>query len=122
MGRQRRQEAEGEGEEEGRQGDTCLNYGKTRHWARDCKEPRRQGRAHLVQDNIKELTLLMAEVCAMEAPRAHVLLDKTCVVVNLGRNGEEDFERWFLDNDAHDREPSGVHRPRHQRHEQRQVR
>jgi hypothetical protein len=49
-----------------------------------------------------------------------VLLDKTCVVVNLGRNGEEDFERWFLDNDAHDREPSGVHRPRHQRHGQRQ--
>ena len=40
--------------------DCCCNCGKIGHWDCDCKEPRRQERAHLAQDDKEEPALLMA--------------------------------------------------------------
>ena len=71
------------------------------HWARDCKEPRRQERAHLAQDDEEEPVLLMAQVCAInieaEDRGGCVELDEPRTRVNLGRAEEEVEERWYLD-------------------------
>jgi hypothetical protein len=83
-----------------------------------------------VQDDVEELALLMAEVCALsdstlETPSARVVLDERRAVANLEREGDEDAERWFLDTGASNHmtgEPSGLHRARHQRDRERQVR
>ncbi|CAA0839612.1 cysteine-rich RLK (RECEPTOR-like protein kinase) 8 [Striga hermonthica] len=41
--------------------DTCRRCGKTEHWARDCKNPKKEKReAHLAQVDDEELALLMA--------------------------------------------------------------
>jgi hypothetical protein len=58
-----------------------------------------------VQDDVEEPALLMAEVCALsdstlEMPTARVVLDERRAVANLGREGDEDAERWFLDTGA----------------------
>lgn len=45
--------------------DAYHRCGKTGHWACDYKEPRRQGHAQLVQEDIKESALLMTEVCVL---------------------------------------------------------
>ena len=60
---------------------------------RDCKEPRRQERAHLAQDDKEEPALQMAQVCtidtrAEEDQSARVVLDESHARVNLGRAEE----------------------------------
>jgi len=83
--------------------DRCRNCGKIEHWARDCKEPRRQQRAHLAQDDEEEPALLMAQVCAInteaEDRGERVVLDEPRARVNLGR-AEEAEEQWYLNTGA----------------------
>jgi hypothetical protein len=54
---------------DGRCDDTCRNYGRHGHWAKDCKQPRRN-RAYLAQaeEDDEEPALLMAQVCTTPAP------------------------------------------------------
>ena len=84
--------------------DRCRNCGKIEHWARDCKEPRRQDRAHLAQDDEEEPALLMAQVCAInteaEDRGGRVVLDEPRARVNLGRAEEEAEEQWYLNTGA----------------------
>jgi len=96
--------AEGAGKDGGDRAadkDRCRNCGKIRHWTRDCKEPRRQERAHLAQDDKEEPALLMAQVCAInteaEDRDGHVELDEPRTRVNLGRAEKEAEEMWYLD-------------------------
>ena len=103
-----RRKAEGAGKDGGDRvtdKDRCRNCGKVGHWARDCKEPRRQERAHLAQDDEEEPALLMAQVCAIntgaeEDQSAHVVLDEMCARVDLGREGDGAEEMWYLDTGA----------------------
>ena len=91
-----RQKAEGTGKDGGDRAadkDRCRNCGKIGHWAHDCKEPWRQERAHLAQDDEEESALLMAQVCAInteaEDRSGRVELDEPRARVNLWRAEEE---------------------------------
>ena len=86
-----RRKAEGAGKDGGDRvidKDRCRNCGKVGHWARDCKEPRCQERAHLAQDDEEEPALLMAQVCAInteaEDRGGRVELNESRARVNLG--------------------------------------
>ena len=101
-----RQKVEGagkDGRDRAADKDRCRNCSKIRHWARDCKEPRRQERAHLAQDDEEEPALLMSQVCAInteaEDRGRRVELDEPRARVNLGR-AEEAEEMWYLDTGA----------------------
>ncbi|KAF8783882.1 hypothetical protein HU200_000329 [Digitaria exilis] len=86
--------------------DQCLRCGESGHWANDCKLPRRQERAHLAQEDDDEgPSLLMAQACLLgeeteEETGARVELDESCAQVNLGREGDEPEEQWYLDSGA----------------------
>ena len=99
-----RRKAEGAGKDGGDRAtdkDRCRNRGKIGHWAHDCKEPRRQERAHLAQDDEEEPALLLAQVCTInteaEDRGGRVELDEPRARVNLGRAEEEAEELWYLD-------------------------
>ncbi|CAA0814359.1 Unknown protein [Striga hermonthica] len=89
-----------------------------RHWARDCKNPKKEKReAHLVQVDDEEPALLMATTCklhdvepeleevkaaATEQGKAlqAVHLDESSAQVHLGRMGGGMEQRWYLDSGA----------------------
>jgi hypothetical protein len=54
---------------DGPRDDTCRNYGRRGHWAKDCRQPRRN-RAYLAEaeEDDEEPALLMAQVCTTPAP------------------------------------------------------
>ncbi|CAA0841943.1 cysteine-rich RLK (RECEPTOR-like protein kinase) 8 [Striga hermonthica] len=98
--------------------DTCRRCGKTGHWARDCKNPKKEKReAHLAQVDDEEPALLMATTCklhdvepeleevkaaATEQGKAlqAVHLDESSAQVHLGRMGGGMEQRWYLDSGA----------------------
>ncbi|XP_066320247.1 uncharacterized protein [Miscanthus floridulus] len=90
------------------------------HWAKECPNHKQEKKteAHLTQaDDDDEATLLMATFCALhdveakekeeimavEVPRKAlkvVNLDEPRAQVHLGRMGDEQEQRWYLDSDA----------------------
>jgi hypothetical protein len=97
--------------------DKCHNHGRTDHWARDCRQPRKE-RVNLTQaEDDDEPTLLMAMVeeshDAVELAPPQVIepaleqqqlvhLDKTKAQAFLGTSCSDDdhLEGWYLDTGA----------------------
>ncbi|XP_066351449.1 uncharacterized protein [Miscanthus floridulus] len=99
---------------------TCRRCRKTGHWARECpnRKQEKTAEAHLAQANDEdEATILMATFCALHDVEAEekrevmavkgpekalkdVNLDEQRAQVLLGRVGDEQEQRWYLDSGA----------------------
>jgi transposase InsO family protein len=97
--------------------DKCRSYGKIRHWARECRSPRkREEQAHVVEDDEPTLMLAQTEtfsspnlgqpsaavaqlwlVVTSSAPKRSVELVEEEVYAVLGDAGEGDPKRWIFD-------------------------
>ncbi|CAA0813557.1 Unknown protein [Striga hermonthica] len=98
--------------------DTCRRCGKTGHWARDCKNPKKEkSEAHLAQVDDEEPALLMATICTLQDVEPEleevkaaateqgkalqaVHLDESSAQVHLGRICGGMEQRWYLDSGA----------------------
>ncbi|CAN6200243.1 unnamed protein product [Urochloa humidicola] len=84
--------------------DKCLNCGRTGHWAKDCRSPKRQ-QANLAKedDDDNEPSLFLAEICALSLhPDSTPLhLDESRAQALLGSTDDtERLEGWYLDTGA----------------------
>jgi hypothetical protein len=93
------------GERKLAQDDVCRNCGKSGHWAKDCRQPRR-GQAHVTQAAEEEQALLLAHT-SIElppvAPAAAALLhlDETKAHALLGDgSGDDKTDGWCLNTGA----------------------
>jgi hypothetical protein len=71
---------------------TCLNYGKKGHWAKDCRSPRKE-KGNLTKEEDEE-SLLMAHVCELTLnpvpPQERFHLDEPRAHVFLGSDGDDE--------------------------------
>lgn len=92
----------------------CRNYGRAGHWAKDCRQPRKNTevhQAHAKEDDV-EPALLMAHVCAISGaspmprplasapPLQTIMLDELKVFAHLHREENMDACVWHLDTHA----------------------
>lgn len=87
----------------------CLNYGRKGHWARECRQPKKQ-EAQQAQaesgDDDEEPTLLMAQVCSVielerggappPASPSPLHVEEAKVFAHLDDEKRRDYGLWYL--------------------------
>jgi hypothetical protein len=96
-----------DGERKATRNDTCNNYGRTDHWAKDCRQAKRGGQAHVAQVQQGDEAALFfvhrsIEPHSSSAPAAAVLLhlDEPRAVFLGNGSGDDKIDGWCLDTGA----------------------